>query len=125
MTDLRIDPEYDSPSVFLSKDKAKFEIGGKSMPADVTKFYGPVLAWMKEYKKDPLDKTLLDFKLLYFNTASSKLILDILMIMEEIQEMGKEVLVRWHSLKDDDDMVEAGEEYADMTDLTFEHHTFE
>ena len=43
----------------------------------------------------------------------------------KIQEAGKEVLIRWHSMEEDDDMLEAGEEYADMTELTFEYLTFE
>ena len=125
MTTLRIEPEDDTPMVNLSKEKGIFEISGKSMPEDVVFFYQPVLDWMDAYKTDPLDKTVFDFKLFYFNTASSKLILDLLMLLEEIQEKGNEVLVRWHSLKTDEDMQEAGEEYADMTDLKFEYHTFE
>ncbi|MEX0982032.1 MAG: DUF1987 domain-containing protein [Bacteroidales bacterium] len=125
MTTLRIEPEDDSPMVNLSKEKGIFEISGKSMPEDVVFFYQPVLDWMDAYKADPLEKTVFDFKLIYFNTASSKLILDLLMLLEEIQEKGNEVLVRWYSLKTDEDMHEAGEEYADMTDLKFEYHTFE
>ncbi len=125
MTTLRIEPEDDTPMVNLSKEKEVFEISGKSMPEDVVFFYQPVLDWMDAYKADPLEKTVFDFKLIYFNTASSKLILDLLMHLEEIQEKGNEVLVRWHSLKTDEDMHEAGEEYADMTDLKFEYLTFE
>jgi len=122
---LRIEPEDDTPMITLSKEKGIFEISGKSMPEDVVFFYQPVLEWMDAYKADPLEKTVFDFKLIYFNTASSKLILDLLMYLEEIQEKGNEVLVRWHSLKSDEDMHEAGEEYADMTDLKFEYLTFE
>jgi hypothetical protein len=125
MTTLRIEPEDDTPMITLSKEKGIFEISGKSMPEDVVFFYQPVLEWMDAYKADPLEKTVFDFKLIYFNTASSKLILDLLMYLEEIQEKGNEVLVRWHSLKSDEDMHEAGEEYADMTDLKFEYLTFE
>ena len=125
MTTLRIEPEDDTPMVNLSKEKGIFEISGKSMPEDVVFFYQPVLDWMDAYKADPLEKTVFDFKLIYFNTASSKLILDLLMYLEEIQEKGNEILVRWHSLKTDEDMQEAGEEYADMTDLKFEYLTFE
>jgi hypothetical protein len=110
--------------VNLNKDEGVFEISGKSMPEDVVLFYQPVLDWMQQYMTDPLDKTVFDFKLIYFNTASSKLILDLLMMLEEIQEDGHEVLVRWHSLVTDEDMQEAGEEYADMTDLEFEHLTY-
>lgn len=125
MAALRIEPADDTPLVILDKQNKLFEISGKSMPEDVIRFYGPVLEWLNQYKTDPLQLTIMDFKLVYFNTASSKLILDILMILEEMQEEGHEILIRWHSLKNDEDMEEAGDEYSEMVDLKFEHHTFE
>jgi hypothetical protein len=60
------------------------------------------------------------FKLEYFNTASSKIILDILMKLEEINEKGTNVIVQWHYDQKDNDMMEAGEEYKDLVGLTFE-----
>jgi hypothetical protein len=125
MADLRIEPADDTPLVIFDKQNKHFEISGKSMPEDVIRFYGPVLDWLNVYRTEPLDQTVMDFKLIYFNTASSKLILDILMILEEIQEEGHEILIRWHSVKNDEDMEEAGEEYSEMVDLKFEQHTFE
>lgn len=125
MAALRIEPADDTPLVILDKQNKQFEISGKSMPEDVIRFYGPVLDWMNEYKTDPLDKTIFVFKLIYFNTASSKLILDILMILEEVLEEGHEILIRWHSMENDEDMQEAGEEYEEMVDLKFEHLAFE
>ncbi len=124
MAALFIEPDEDTPLVNLNREEGVFEISGKSMPEDVVFFYQPVLDWMHQYAKDPLEKTVFDFKLIYFNTASSKLILDLLMILEEIREKGRNVLVRWHSLVTDEDMQEAGEEYADMSDLKFEHLTY-
>ncbi len=63
---------------------------------------------------------LTDFKMVYFNTASSKMILDIMMKFEEMYQDGKDVLIRWFYPEDDEDMQEAGEEYADMVDVPFE-----
>ena len=39
---------------------------------------------------------------------------------EDMIEEGHPVLVRWHYDDDDEDMQEAGEEYADMVDVPFE-----
>jgi len=58
--------------------------------------------------------------MVYFNTASSKMILDIMMKFEEMYQDGKDVLIRWFYPEDDEDMQEAGEEYADMVDVPFE-----
>jgi hypothetical protein len=48
------------------------------------------------------------------------MLLDILMKLEELFHAGKEVLIKWHYAEDDEDMKEAGEEYADIVDVPFE-----
>ena len=124
MAALRIEASDDTPLVVLDKEKQQFELSGKSMPEDVIDFYQPVLDWIKNYQLEPLESTDFNFKLVYFNTASSKLILDVLMLFEEIAESGSGVKIRWHSPETDEDMQEAGEEYADMVDLDFEFLTY-
>ena len=76
----------------LTQQSNVMEISGRSLPEDVSSFYGPILNWLAEYIKSPNPKTVFNFKLVYFNTASSKLILDILMKLEELHKKGNEVL---------------------------------
>ena len=125
METLRIEQTDDSPQVILDQKDNHFEISGKSLPEDVVDFYQPVQDWLKEYRKEPLAKTEFNIKLIYFNTASSKLIMDILILFEEMVEEGHKVLIRWHSLELDEDMQEAGKEYEEMIDVPFEHAIFE
>lgn len=110
----------DTPTVILDAGNNIFEVSGRSLPEDVAAFYNPILEWMDQYIQKPNAKTIFNFKLVYFNTASSKMLLDILMKLEELQQAGKEVLVKWHYVEDDEDMMEAGEEYADIVDIPFE-----
>ena len=125
MEALRYEQTDDSPEVILDQEGQRFEISGKSLPEDVVDFYQPVLNWLNEYRKSPNPRTEFSFRLIYFNTASSKLILDILMILEEMAEEGHEILVKWLSLTSDEDMQEAGREYEEMVDVPFEHVTYE
>ncbi len=120
MEPIKIAGTEDTPTVTLDKDKEILEISGRSLPEDVATFYDPILNWLDEYAQDPLEKTVFNFKLVYFNTASSKLLLDILMKLEELYESGKDVTVVWHYPEDDEDMQEAGEEYADIVDVPFQ-----
>jgi hypothetical protein len=101
-----------------------FEISGRSLPEDVAAFYEPILDWLDRYSEEATGKTVFNFKLVYFNTASSKMLLDILLKLEEMYEGGKEVLVRWHFPEDDEDMEEAGEEYADIVEVPFEQISY-
>jgi len=124
MDALKIQGTEDTPCVILDASTGTFEISGRSLPEDVSSFFNPVLAWLTEYGEIVSGKTTFDFKLLYFNTASSKLLLDILMKLEDFQAQGKEVLIRWHFPRDDEDMEEAGQEYADIVDVPFEQISY-
>lgn len=120
METIKIQGTEDTPKIMLDKENEIFEISGRSLPEDVSAFYEPVLNWLNEYAENPNKKTIFNFKLTYFNTASSKLLLDILMKLEEMHEKGQDVLIKWHYPEDDEDMAEAGEEYADIVDVPFE-----
>ncbi|MDA3952966.1 MAG: DUF1987 domain-containing protein [Bacteroidales bacterium] len=121
---IKIKSTDDTPTIILDKDSGIFEISGRSLPEDVTTFYEPVLNWLDDYHEEANEKTIFAFKLVYFNTASSKLILDILMKLEEMHEDGKNVLIKWFFPDDDEDMEEAGEEYADIVDVPFEQVSY-
>jgi hypothetical protein len=120
METIKIQGTEDTPKIILDAENEVMEISGRSLPEDVSSFYEPVINWLNEYAEKPNKKTVINFKLTYFNTASSKLLLDILMKLEEMHEKGHEVLIRWHYPEDDEDMEEAGEEYADIVDVPFE-----
>lgn len=121
---IKIKGTDDTPSVTLDASSSLFEIAGRSLPEDVAAFYNPILEWLDKYNQSANPKTVFNFKLVYFNTASSKLLLDILMKLEELSKTGKEVLVKWHYSEDDEDMKEAGEEYADIVDVPFEQISY-
>jgi hypothetical protein len=121
---IKIKGTDDTPTIILDQESGIFEISGRSLPEDVTTFYEPILNWLEDYQDEANDKTVFTFKLVYFNTASSKLILDILMKLEDMHEGGKEVLIKWYYPEDDEDMEEAGEEYADIVDVPFEQVSY-
>jgi SiaC family regulatory phosphoprotein len=114
----------DTPSVTLDPENDIFEISGRSLPEDVAAFYEPILDWLDSYAEEAAGKTVFNFKLVYFNTASSKLILDILLKLEEMFESGKDIMIKWHFPDDDEDMEEAGEEYADIVEVPFEQVSY-
>jgi hypothetical protein len=124
METIKIQGTEDTPKIMLDAENDFLEISGRSLPEDVSSFYEPVLNWLNEYAENPNKTTVFNFKLTYFNTASSKLLLDILMKLEEMHEKGQDVLIRWHYPEDDEDMAEAGEEYADIVDVPFEQVSY-
>lgn len=114
----------ETPKVILDVESGEFEFSGKSLPEDVTQFFNPILDWFDNYGLSPSAATKVVFKMDYFNTASSKLILDILMKLEEIHEEHGGIQIDWYFREDDEDMEEAGEEYADIVDVPFENISY-
>ncbi len=117
---INIEGKQDTPTVILDKENKKLEISGKSFPSDVGVFYKPIIEWLDKYSIEPLDKTEFVLKMDYFNTASSKIILDILYKFEDMKSDGHEILIKWYYPDDDEDMMETGEEYDEIVDVPFE-----
>ncbi len=125
MDALIIEATDDTPKVVLDPSNNEFEFSGKSLPEDVTTFYSPIMDWLDGYAEDSNDKTVVIFNLVYFNTASSKLILDILFKLEEIFDDGNDISIEWHYQEEDEDMEEAGEEYGDLVEMPLELKSYE
>ncbi len=121
---IKIKGTDDTPNVTLDAESNILEFSGRSLPEDVVTFYAPVIQWIEEYAKSPNPKTEVIFRLEYFNTASSKILLDILLKFEDILNNGHEVVVQWYFQEDDEDMEEAGEEYSEIVDIPFEMHSY-
>lgn len=125
MTELKIDKTDSTPQIYLDKNSGKFEMKGKSFPEESRSFYAPVMEWLENYAQDPKEETLFKFKMEYFNSSSSLIILEILNILDSIYKTGKKVTISWNYLEIDEDMLDAGEEYAELVSLPFEYHALE
>ncbi len=108
----------DTPRIELNAEKGIFLIKGKSLPENTHIFYDPVIKWFAGYRNKANQETKLVCKLEYFNTSSSKKILE---VMEELKAIAGKVSVEWHYLVDDDDMLEIGKEYSELTKLPFSY----
>ena len=99
--------------------KGESSLSGNSIPQHSVDFYKPLLAALDEYTASPKATTTVTFSMRYFNTSSSKRILDIFKKLEIINRGGSAVSVNWVYEDDDDDMLEAGEDYQSVVDLNF------
>jgi len=110
-----------TPHINLNATTGVLELSGRSIPEISSEFYAPVLDWVMEYAKAPKSKTVIEIKFEYFNTSSSKSILDFFKKVELIHKSGSSsVSVKWFVEKDDEAMEEAGQEYKSLVTLPFE-----
>lgn len=118
MEDLKIHKTPKTPEIDFNLSTGVFLISGVSVPENSIEFYMPVVKWLKEYAKQPLSKTIINFKLSYINTSSLQFLYDILHELDSILEPPL-VVVNWYYLAEDVDMQQMGEDFRDAMDMKF------
>ena len=119
MEQLKLDSTHSTPGVNFNPDNGQLELIGRSIPEHATRFYGPLIEWVNNFSLLKPDKVTLDVKIDYLNSSSSKLLLEVFEKLEPIHAEGAQVSVNWYYEEDDDEMLEAGEEYDDSIDVPF------
>jgi len=112
MVKLELKETATTPYVNFDQGTGMLKIDGRSIPENVIDFYHPILRWIDEYSKSPVEKTEITLKFEYFNTSSSKRIFDIMKKLEKMAtDTGKMVIINWYYEEDDEDIFFAGNDY--------------
>ena len=99
------------PEVDFNADSGICEISGESYMEETFKFYSPLLDWIQDYFTEKNKALTLNFRLSYFNTNSSRLILDMLDILKKRKDGGQDVKVNWYYDTSDPDMIDEVEDF--------------
>ena len=120
METLLIEGSAKTPTIKFDAEQGIIEIKGRSIPENSIEFYKPLIDWLEKYSSKPKTDTIVNIQLEYFNTSSSKCILDVFKKLESINKGGQsQVVINWHYEEDDEDMLEAGEDYQAIINVPF------
>lgn len=108
-----------TPAINFDHQKGQLEIKGRCIPENSIEFYKPLVQSLEEYANSPKATTNANVHLEYFNTSSSKCILDIFKKLEAIHKGGSQMVITWFYEQDDEDMREAGEDYQAIINVPF------
>jgi hypothetical protein len=113
MQSIRVIETKKTPYINFDNQKGRIEITGfKSMPDVSTKFYRPMLDWVKEYIKSPNEgSTVVIFKLEYFNTSSGKCFVEMFKDLDQLASKGHPVYLQWYYEEDDEDMQQCADDW--------------
>jgi len=120
MDPLKLNGTETTIGVLLDKANGIFEFSGKSRPENVIGFFEPIFSWIDQYEQNPNQETVFSFKLDYYNSSSAKVLLRLLVRLEDIFEKGHPVKIQWYFRKTDEDMRESGEDYSTLVTVPFE-----
>lgn len=117
---LNIEGTPKTPTVNFDSANGVLEIKGRSIPENAIEFYKPLVDWLSEYANASKSTTVVNIQLEYFNTSSSKCILDVFKKLEAIQNSKLSgININWYYEEDDEDMLEAGEDYQAIINIPF------
>ena len=117
---LNIEGTPKTPTIKFDPNAGYVEIKGRSIPENSIEFYKPLVDGLERYAAEAKKETGVTIQLEYFNTSSSKCILDVFKKLEAIHKSGNSsITISWHYEQDDEDMLEAGEDYQAIIDVPF------
>ncbi len=130
MENLFIEATDVTPKVDFNLTTGVLEISGISRPEDVLVFFDIPLDWihtltiaLSEHSMmaSEMPTLKLVFNMSYYNTSSSKYMIQILKSIMVVMDYGVDLKVEWHYEEGDDKMKEDGEDLADAVQIKFEY----
>lgn len=115
MSAIQLEGTAKTPQVAFNDSPLTMEISGRSIPENSIAFYTPLLEWVDENLKGT-GSLEVSIRLEYFNTSSSKCLMDLL---KRIEQSPVNATVLWYYEEEDEDMLEAGEDYDAIIDMPF------
>lgn len=120
MDDIYLKKTFNSPEVEFIASTGELNIEGRSIPEDPGEFFDRLINWLNDYFLEPVEETVLNIKLEYINSGSSKYMLELLRILKVNYEKGKKVLVKWYFEEGDESIEELGQHYEQTMQIPFE-----
>jgi len=116
MERLLIKKTEESPAVIFIPEKGKFQIVGTSWLENPDPFYKKIMDWLSNYFINPLNETVFEIQLDYFNTASAKHIVNLLKFLKINSKIYK-IRVKWYYKPEDMDILTEIHRYKTLLDM--------
>lgn len=115
MDALIIDGNVEIPDILIDPNNNSIKMIGVSRPENVLGLYKEIMNWIEVHKSLFTGHLVCDFKFVYINTSSQKMIFELLNKLKNIANL--DITVNWSYREKDVFMKELGEEIAEMLQL--------
>jgi len=96
MTDLIIQATQSTPAIKADWEGGVLAMEGDSYPENTFELFGPVIAWVEKFLEVSDRGLTLELRLIYLNTSSVKVMMDIFDLLEEAAAKGRGIAVNWY-----------------------------
>ena len=114
-----IEPTRVTPLINFDPQEGLLEIKGRSSPENTIQFYQPLMDALDDFLDESENGITANIAFEYFNTSSSKCLFDLFKKLGKLENDDRDLNINWFYEEDDEDMMEAGEDYSDLLDLEF------
>jgi hypothetical protein len=114
-----IEGTRNTPWVMYDGTLGILEIKGISSPESSINFYNKILNQLDILSATVIPSFQFNVELTYFNTSSAKCLFDIFKKLIKLSQNSTNVVINWYYEEGDEDMLESGEDFADITSLKF------
>ena len=119
MKRIESEPTRVTPFISFDPDEGILEMRGRSSPENAIQFYTELIQSLTDFADSNYPELVASFAFEYFNTSTSKCLFDIFKRLVKVRNNGKDLYINWFYEEEDEDMMEAGEDYSDLLDLEF------
>jgi hypothetical protein len=102
----------ETPSIVLDPTNGAVEIAGNCYPENAFEFFEPVRTWIEQYFTTSASNLSVRLHLNYINTASSKFLRELMIMLNSYFEHEKTIRVEWLYDEDDEDMEDLGKTFS-------------
>lgn len=102
-----------TPYVLVDEERKYMKFQGECYHENVLEFFRDINTWLADYLENSLGELTFDCELQYFNSSTAKLLLNILLEMDERAVNGRKMTVNWITTEDNDIIIECGEDFRE------------
>ncbi|MCG8336688.1 MAG: DUF1987 domain-containing protein [Proteobacteria bacterium] len=118
MENLIIEATKYTPTISFDAGTNILEIHGETYPENTAEFYSPVFDWLEKYLNQLNDQqVIVNMEIVYFNSSSSKVLMDLFDRLEEAVKEGKNITLNWIYDREDESALEYGEEFQEDLEI--------
>ena len=109
-----------TPYILIDEERGYMKLEGKSYLEDILGFFKEINEWLEKYLASGSAVLTFDCAMEYFNSSTTKMLYNMLRMMDKQAGRGNKIVVNWIFAEDDEMITECGEDFREeMETLEF------